>query len=518
MTNTFFMGVDLGTTYLKIGIYNTAGDLSAYSKQEINLFNPKKGEYFQDPDEFYTKTLKGIKKCVSESSVDPKNIKGIGFDGQSGGITAVDHNFKSVIDYDIIIDSRAAKYSKLLNEEYKDFIYKHTGCASTYGEKIIYWTKNSKINKKIHKFVQPADFVSGRMCGLKGEEAFMGFSYLCWSGLCDAETLNWSKDICDKFEVDIDKLPRVVDTFEIIGNINRENAEKSGLMPGTPVIAGGGDGCVTMLGAGLNKPGKTGFLAGTANGIFQIVDKMYPENKYKIFHQYSVFKELKALLNFDMSGRSHFWFKEIFYPGKDNDTCADPGSEAVPENPFLRIEKALSGIPQCSEKLMFFPNFNGTIRPYKPFIKGGWLGLDLTHRKEHLYKSIIEAISFNRYLDLLKIKEIHNSDTNGIKEITVIGGGAESRAWDQIISDVFGKKVVKYKRNDFATLGSAFIAAKACGGIEDITGSIDAALKIEEIFYPDDHRHKKYIEFIDIYKEARESLEDIFLKLNSFKL
>jgi xylulokinase len=289
-------------------------------------------------------------------------------------------------------------------------------------------------------------------------------------------------------------------------------------MPGTPVIAGGGDGCVTMLGAGLNKPGKTGFLAGTANGIFQIVDKMYPENEYKIFHQYSVFKELKALLNFDMSGRSHLWFKEIFYPGKDNDMGANPESDNIPENPFLRIEKNLSGIPQCSEKLMFFPNFTGTIWPYKPFIKGGWLGLDLTHKKEHLYKSIIEAITFNRYLDLLKIKEIHSSETNDLKEITVIGGGAKSKLWSQIISDVFGRKVIKYKRNDFATLGSAFIAAKACGVIEDITESIDAALKIEEIFYPDDYRHKKYIEFIDIYMEAKDSLEDIFFKLSNFRL
>ncbi len=512
MAKIFFIGVDLGTTYLKIGIYNTVGDLLAYSSQELNLFNPEEGEYFQDPDEFYIKTLKGIKKCISESTIDPKNIKGIGFDGQSGGITAVDYNYDPVIDYDIIIDNRAEKYTKLLNEEYKDFIYKRTVCASTYGEKIIYWSNNKEVNRRIYKFIQPADFVSGRMCGLKGDQAFMGFSYLCWSGLCDAVKLNWSKEICNKFDVDVNKLPRIADTFEIIGYINRENAEKCGLMPGTPVIAGGGDGCVTMLGAGFNKPGKTGVLAGTANGIFEIVDKIYPDNKYKLFHQYSVFKNLKALLNFDMSGRSHFWFKETFYPGKDPDSCTEY------ESTFFKIEKTLSGIPQCSGKLMFFPNFNGTIWPYKPFIKGGWLGLDLTHKKEHLYKSILEAISFERYLDLLKIKEIHRTDANKIKEITVIGGGAESKAWCQILSDVFGEKVIKYKRNDFATLGSAFIAAKACGEIEDITDSIEGSLKIEEIFYPDDNRHKKYLEFIDIYKEAKGSLEEIFLKLSNFSL
>ena len=114
--------------------------------------------------------------------------------------------------------------------------------------------------------------------------------------------------------------------------------------------------------------------------------------------------------------------------------------------------------------------------------------------------------------------EINRPDENGLEEITVIGGGAKSRAWDQVLSDVFGKKIVKYKRNDFAALGSALIAAKACGQIEDITKSVDDALKIEEIFYPDEGRHKKYIEFIDIYKDAEETLEEVFFKLSSFRL
>jgi xylulokinase len=506
MARKYFIGVDLGTTYLKVGVYNLKGELIAYSTKELKLLNPKRGEFFQDPNEFYKKTLRCIKKCTTEGSLKPKDIKGISFDGQSGGIMAIDHKFNPVIGYDIIIDERAQKYSRLLNETHKELIYKNTGCGSTYGEKIIYWNRNKEVYKKIHKFIQPADYVSGKMCGLKGDEAFMGFSYLCWSGLCDAKTLNWSKDICDKFDVAIKKLPMIVDTFKIIGYINKENAEKSGLKPGIPVIAGGGDGCVTMMGAGLNRPMKTGIIAGTANGIFHVVDKMHSDNKYKIFHQYSVFRNLKFLLNFDMSGRSHFWFKEMFYNNGDT------------ERSLLKIEKKVSKIPQCSEKLMFFPNFTGTVWPYKPFIKGGWIGLDLAHKKEHLYKSILEAIAFNRYLDLIKIKEILNADENMINDLVFIGGGAKSKVWSQIIADVTGKRILKFKRNDFATLGSAFIAAKATSEISDIGDSIENILKIDNVFYPDANRHKKYIEFMEIYKAAVESLEQITLRLNNFNL
>ena len=205
MSKKLFIGVDLGTTYLKVGAYDLNGNILGYSSQELNLFNPKAGHFFQDPNEFYMKALCGIKKCIAEASLNPKDIKGIAFDGQSGGIMAIDYKFKPVIHYDIIIDDRAQEYSKLLNETHKDFIYKYTCCSSTYGEKIIYWSRNSEVSKNIHKFIQPVDFVSGRLCGLKGDDAFMGFSYLCWSGLCDARTLSWEQNICDKFDV-MDKM------------------------------------------------------------------------------------------------------------------------------------------------------------------------------------------------------------------------------------------------------------------------------------------------------------------------
>ncbi len=506
MVKKLFIGVDLGTTYLKVGVYDRNGNVSGYSFQELNLFNPKAGQFFQNPNEFYRKTLQGIKKCISEASLSPKDIKGIGFDGQSGGIMAIDYEFNPVIDYDIIIDDRAKKYSKLLNETHKELVYKHTVCSSTYGEKVIYWSRNSEVSKKIYKFIQPADFVSGRLCGLKGDDAFMGFSYLCWSGLCDAETLNWAKELCDRFDIDMKKLPRIVDTFEIIGYLDEENAKECGLVSGIPVIAGGGDASVTLMGAGLNRPGKSAILSGTANGIFHVVDKIYPKNKYKLFHQYSVFRKLKMLLNFDMSGRSHFWFNRTFL------------SDGNTEDSFLNMEKKISNIPQCSEKLLFFPNFSGIIWPFKPYIRGGLLGLDFIHKKGHLYKSILEAIAFNRHLDLLKIKETCEYDESEKSDIIFIGGGAKSITWGQIFSDVLGTKVIKYKRNDFTTVGSAFIAAKAISEIESITDSIEAYLKIDRIFYPDEKKHRKYIEYIEIYKEANEALEDIFLKLNGFKL
>lgn len=175
MAKELFIGIDIGTTYLKVGIYNLNGELFAYSEDELELFNPKKDEFYQKPGEHYKKTLSGIKNCMENKSIHPGEVSAISFSGQMGGIMAVDKYFNPVINYDIILDKRAEKYSELLNKKNFEFVYKRTGCVSTYGGKIIYWSKNKEVSGKIFKFIQPADYVSGKMCGLASKDIFYGF-------------------------------------------------------------------------------------------------------------------------------------------------------------------------------------------------------------------------------------------------------------------------------------------------------------------------------------------------------
>lgn len=504
MQKSYFLGIDLGTTYLKVGLYNIKGDLINSTSRILKLYNPEMGIFYQDPDEFFSKTLESVRECIGAVSVNPKLIKGISADGQMGGIMAVDGNFNKVIDYDILIDEKAKKYSYLFNIESNELIYKNTGCVSLYGQKILYWNRNKKIFNKICRFIQPSDYILGKLCGLKGEEAFMNSSYLCFSGLGDAEKLDWSKSLCTKFNIDLEKLPRIVDAFEVIGFLNKKSAEKCGLVPGIPVAAGGGDGSVTRMGAGFNKKGMSGILSGTANEFFHVTEKIYYDNKFKLPHPYSIFKNLKYIANHDWSGQTHFWFVENFLGSKDHKAAC------------LKIEKKLSGIPGTSDKLIFLPNFQGTLNPYKPYIRGGWIGLNISHKKEHLYKSVLESVAYNRYMDWQKIMEACDHKEDEIDKIFIIGGGAGSDAWCKIIADVFNKQIVRYVRKDFATLGSAFIAAKATDHMDDIIGSLEGTLKIGSTFNPDISNHKKYADFIEIYREALEALENVFIRLGRF--
>ncbi|MCL4376876.1 MAG: FGGY family carbohydrate kinase [Actinobacteria bacterium] len=506
MVKKYFIGIDIGTTYLKAGIYDLNGNLINHYNSILNLYNQKENEYYQDTEEIYLKTIDCIKKCITDKSIESDQIKCISFDGQMGGILAIDKNYNPVINYDLGIDNKAKKYSFLLNKKNFKYIYNKTGCASTYGQKIIYWSNKRNINKKIQKFINIADYVSGRICGIKSDEAFMNFSYLCWSGLCDSEKLNWSKEICNKFNIDMNKLPRIVEAFNIIGHIDKRHAELTGLKEGTPVAAGGGDGSVTLMGAGVNKPGIIAVLLGTAVGTVYSIEGMVKNSKLKLNNLYSIFRDLKFLSSYDLGGLTHSWFTKSFMDNVNIDKS------------LFELDKKIINIPPCSENLLFLPIFENSILSQNQYRKGAWIGLNPNHKIEHLYKSTLESIAFTRYLEFTNILKACKRDINQEYEIILIGGGAKSDIWSQILSDIFGKRVQRYVRNDFATLGSAFIAAKSIGEIDDISNSIANALIKKPYDYPKMKKHKKYKEFMKIFGFALDKTEEIFTKLNNFNV
>ncbi|MCL4417038.1 MAG: FGGY family carbohydrate kinase [Actinobacteria bacterium] len=501
MSKKYFLGIDIGTTYLKVAIYNLDQSKKiAYSEKILKLQVDDVGNCFQEPEEFYDLTMQCIKDCILSSNLDPSLISGISIDGQMGGILAVDKNFRHVIKYDMVINHRSQKYNDLLNIENAKLIYEKVGCLSTYGGKILYWLNDRKTSKRIQKFVQPAGYVAGRLSRLKADDAFMDFTYLCWSGLADSKELTWSGDLCRKFGIDMVKLPKIVGPFDVIGYLDKEVARICNLKSGIPIAAGSGDGSATLLGAGINEPGKIALLLGTANTIIISTSGMHYISNLMFPNLYSVNKDLKFLQNYDLSGRSHFWFQEIF--SENNNTS------------FSMLDENASQVPATSNKLLFIPYFEGILQPYKPYIKGAWVGLNLTHKKEHLYRSILESIAYSRYLDFLIIKSALEKEGYDFGEGIVIGGGAKSDVWNQIFADVFNIEFIRYRNEEFATLGSAIIAAKSINHIEDINKKLEGFTKIDKKFYPDSFRGENYRKFAHLFKELIEVLDDFYLRLN----
>ncbi|TFG60505.1 MAG: xylulose kinase, partial [Spirochaetales bacterium] len=263
MAQRYLIGIDLGTTSAKCVIYDVEGNVAAEASRDMVITYPGSGEAEQNAEDFYTVTCELIKKCLMESIIDRNDIAAVGIDSQMGGILAIDKDYNPAIRYDTPLDSRSGGENTWMHEQFGDLIIERNGSMSTFGNKILYWKKRDEW-KNIHKFIQPSAFVAGRLAGLSGGEAYMDETFICFSGFADLKNSCWSAELCKAMDVDPDKLPRIIKSTDIIGEVCRKASADTGLPAGIPIAAGCGDQIAGFTGAGILEPGRMVDVSGTA--------------------------------------------------------------------------------------------------------------------------------------------------------------------------------------------------------------------------------------------------------------
>jgi len=512
MNKSYLIGVDLGTTGTKAAIFDQDGQLKALAYEETKLYYPKPGWVEQDPEDFYVSAVRTIGRCLRESDISPHQVAGIAFDGQMAGIGTVDSGWRTPTFYDSWLDTRCKPYINHM-KVHQELIIAKTGGPPTYshGPKILWWLNEApEIRDKICKFVVPAGYVAGRMAGLKGEEAFIDYTYLHFSCLSDTKAAIWDKELCTLFDVPLEKLPRIVNPWEIIGGLSPQAAKDCGLLAGTPIAAGAGDQAAGMLGAGMVEPGTVFDVAGTASVFSICVDRFIPDLKHKTLFTAKLVPQglYYALAYINGGGLNLRWFRdELGEKEKEEAALQGKGFYA------LMDEKA-AAVPAGSERLLFLPHLGGRVCPNDPDIRGLWLGFTWAHKKEHFYRALLEAVAYE-YAFYLGIEKELVPDLQFI-EARVIGGGAASQLWNQIKADVLNLPYVLLNRQECAVLGSAIIAGYAVGLFDSLTETarrfVQPVSRVEprkEYYLYYQPLVKQYIELFDRLRDSFRSLADL---------
>ncbi|NLF74326.1 MAG: xylulose kinase, partial [Chloroflexi bacterium] len=267
MSNQYLIGIDLGTSSTKSALYRSDGFLVAECAEEVPIYYPRPGVVEQENNDFYATAASTVRECVQSSGVDPREVVAVACDSQMAGIGTVDEDFNPATRFDSWLDMRCQPYIEYMDREHGDLITRLTGCPPTcnHGPKILWWKEEEpEAYRRIAKFVTPAGYVAGKMAGLKGEDAFMDYTFIHFSGYSDAQHGRWSDELCDKLGADPDKLPRIVEPWHIAGEVTDAVAKDFGLAPGTIVAAGCGDTAASALGGGIVRPGMCLDVAGTA--------------------------------------------------------------------------------------------------------------------------------------------------------------------------------------------------------------------------------------------------------------
>jgi xylulokinase len=512
MPKKYLIGADLGTSSTKSALYTFDGKLVAESTVEVPIYYPKPGVVEQENDDFYRTAAQTVKTCIQESGVDPREVAAIAFDSQMAGIGTVDEDYNPATRFDSWLDMRCQPYIEYLDDNYGDLVTRLTGCPPTcdHGPKILWWQEEQpQAYQRIAKFVTPAGYVAGKMAGLKGEEAFMDYTFIHFSGLSDAENGCWSQELCQAFGVDEQKLPRIVEPWHVVGEVTDEVAIEFGLAPGTTIAAGCGDTAASALGGGIVKAGMLFDVAGTAAVLAGCTNAYVADVENRaLLTMRSVIPGLWNPLAYIAGGGIALrWFRDQFY-----NTIRGEGHE-LPSDLYEEMISKAAEIPPGAEGLFFSPHLGGRICPATPEMRGAWTGFSWGHTQAHFSRAVLESVAYEYAYYLSVLRQLIPDLV--LLEARVIGGGARSSVWNQIKADVLDVPIQPLKGSEFGSWGSAMVAGKAAGVFDDlVTVATEHAIPEGDALIPDETVHKIYEPLVAQHIQWQVTLRDAFVQMD----
>ena len=442
---------DLGTTGNKASLHSDDGKMLQHCTISYPAHFASGGVAEQNPMDWWNAVGGASKKLLQMANISADQITGIGISGQMMGAIFLDENFNPTRDAIIWADFRAQKQSDLLIEKIGlEKAYKKLGhrLNPTYSISKVMWVRDNQpdIWAKTKHICIAKDFVNQKLTGRFVTEPSDASSTNCF----DQIKLNWDTEILSAANIPISYFPEIVSSTTVIGGLTKDAADHVGLNAGTPVVAGGGDGPMAALGAGIIEPSDGAYVCmGSSSWVAVSTDKPLHDSKMRsMTWNHIVPNKFSPTATMQAGGASLQWMVEDLLPASEKDRYKILLDEAGKVN-------------SSDDGLFFLPHILGERSPYwNPSAAGAFIGLGRHHDRSYLVRAVLEGVAFN----LLTCIQAFTDNGVPIKQVDVIGGGAESALWLQIFADIWGVKVRSRSIvEDANSLGAAVTTLVALG-------------------------------------------------------
>ena len=501
----YILAHDLGTSGNKATLFSEDGRLikSEVFSYDTHYFNDTWVE--QNADDWWDAVCKTSNSLITSTGVDPGEIGAISFSGQMMGCLCVDREGKPLRPSIIWADQRAqaqvAQIEAHMSQQEFYHIAGHRNTAS-YGVQKLMWIRDNEpgIYEQTYKVLNAKDYIVLKLTGKFYTEPSDANSMTCF----DLNTFQWSEKILKYADIDPDKLPEIKPSTFIAGGVTARAAGETGLMEGTPVVMGGGDGVVANIGCGSIAPGKTYCCMGTSAWITTTAEKPIFDEQMRTVTWAHVIPGLYAPNGtMQYAGGSYNWLK--------NTICTMEAYKAEKEDtsPYLYMNELIAGSTVGANGTIFLPYLLGERAPrWNPDAKGAWIGMKPETTRGDILRSVLEGVTMNLSicLDILRTQI-------EIDEITVVGGGAKGAVWRQIMADVYNAKIqVPSLLEEGSSMGAAVIGGVGAGIFKDFT-AIDRFINIESVHTPEPEAVKAYAPVKETFEECYFALENVFKKM-----
>lgn len=489
------LGVDIGTSACKVAVFNKQGEVIASGNGGYQVYYPHPGWAEQNPDEWWSAVCSAIGDVLKKGNVKPEEIKGIGVDGQSWSAIPIDKDGNVLTNTPIWMDTRAQSICDRLNVEIgADNIFQVAGNSMqpSYSTAKILWYKENmpEVYANTYKILQSNAFIVYRFTGICSQDKSQGYGLHCF----DMRTGTWNMEMCKKLGIPESFLSDIYECSEIVGGVSEKAAKETGLLEGTPVVAGALDAACGTLGSGVIHPGETQEQGGQAGGMSICMDE-YKADPRLILGYHVVPGQWLLQGGTTGGGGVMRWFEREFADYERMMAGEEKGSSLDQLNEIA--EKIAPG----SDGVVFLPYMSGERSPiWNPNAKGVFYGLDFAKTKGHMVRACMEGVA----LSLKHNLEVAKEAGADVEVLRAMGGSANSLLWTQIKSDITGKPIVVPSSDTATTLGAAILAGIGVGMYQDYDEAIRLTVKETRRHEPNpDNRavyEKTYKTYLNLYK------------------
>jgi xylulokinase len=483
-----YLGVDLGTSSIKLVAMDANGEIKGTAGAEYGLSFPHPGWSEQAPADW----VKGMEEALKKLSekIDLKEIAGISFGGQMHGLVMLDENDNVIRPAILWNDGRTQEECDYLNKTIgRDKISAYTGNMALTGftaPKILWVKKHEPENfAKIKKIMLPKDYLAYVLSGVFCTDVSDASGML----LLDVKNRKWSKEMIEICGIREDMLAKVFESYEVVGTVRPEIAEKYGFSKDVKIIAGAGDNAAGAIGTGTTEQGMCIVSLGTSGTVFIACDEyaVDPDNALHMFgHATGKYHLMGCMLS---AASSNKWWMDEIIGTKDY---------AAEQAKIAEIGK---------NHVYYLPYLMGERTPHNdPDARGAFIGMTMDTTRADMTLAVLEGVTFA----LRDSLEIARSLGVKIDAVRATGGGAKSPLWRKLIADIMNVKVEIMNSEEGPGYGGAILAAVGCGEYASVSEATKKIVKVKDELLPDAEAVKAYEEKYKVWKQLYPALKGVY--------
>ena len=502
---SYVIAHDVGTSSVKSALVSARGEVLAHATSSYGFSYPNPGWVEQDPDDYWKGSVTNTLAIMAESGLQPEQILGIVFSTQAMGIIPLDREGNTLRNNITWVDGRAEEQARSLMNLLggKKVFEKLIGVEITGKDVIpkIKWMKQNEpeLYKRTHSILDVNGYLKFRATGRQVFE---------WSGACsygfNLKKKDWERLIFKAAGIDLEKLPPLVRSTDVVGNLTPEAAREMGLPTSVRVFGGCDDTQSAAVGSGSTGEGDAHIYLGSSAWAGITTGKNLKHKNGAVILQ-SADSAMNLLVGITESAGSNLdWMIEKFYK-------LERDSPAV-KNIYEFLNKETEGIPPGCDHLVFTPWLLGERCPVSTTTTRGTIfNLGLEHSRGHFVKALLEGVGFN----LRWIFENYRRDF-GLqpKKIRAIGGGSVNAQWMQGIADITGMSVETTSQPTMAGAIGAASCAFVGSGIYKNFSDVNNFIEIKEHFLPDQANAAIYDALFKSYKNVYSGLRKAYIEAN----